>query len=99
ICRVLSSNRLVFFKEKTAYDIVSWTPGEAQAARYDLSKQVDKIHYSPNTKELWAHKGSNRVLNESNVPPEKLADYIGKEPAKKLLESSPDKDFEKYGKD
>lgn len=28
---------------KNGYDQISWTPGEAQAARYDLSKQVDKI--------------------------------------------------------
>ena len=25
------------------YDAISWTPGEAQAARYDLSKQIEKI--------------------------------------------------------
>lgn len=28
---------------ENGYDRLSWTPGEAQAARYDLSKQVDKI--------------------------------------------------------
>ena len=95
----LALKRMIRHASENGYDAISWTPGEAQAARYDLSKHVDVIHYSPQTKELWAHKGSNRVLNETNVPPEKLADYIGKEPAKKILDEPPDKDFEKYGKE
>lgn len=35
--------RMLKYAATNGYDGVSWTPGEEQASRYDLSKQVDKI--------------------------------------------------------
>ena len=29
------------------YDRLSWTPGEAQAARYDLSKSINRLNLVP----------------------------------------------------
>jgi len=69
-------------------DWIGWTTGETQAARYDLSKQVDSVNYDPFNKRLIAVKDGQRVLEQSDVPKEKLADYIGKDAASKLLEPS-----------
>jgi hypothetical protein len=65
---------------------IGWTTGETQAARYDLSQQIDQLQYSKELGRLWATKDGAQVINEK-VPEGKLADYVGKEPAKKLLES------------
>ena len=35
--------RMVRYASEHGYDGISWTPGEEQAARYDLSKQVDSV--------------------------------------------------------
>jgi len=39
----LALKRAIKEAADNGYERLSWTPGEAQAARYDLSKQVDKI--------------------------------------------------------
>lgn len=75
---------------KDGYDRLSWTPGEAQAARYDLSKHISSVSYAPETRHLYGHDHNGTlVLRERDVPPEKLADYVGKDVAKKLLETKP----------
>jgi hypothetical protein len=71
-------------------DRVYLTTGKTQADRYDLSKHVNDLGYKPDGKgsgRLQAFdKNRNTVLDE-NIPEEKLAEYIGKDAAKKLLES------------
>lgn len=68
------------------YDQLAWTPGDVQNERYDLSKHVDKISWSPDTNLLKAYdKQGNIVIDRGSVPPEKLQDYIGKEVAQRLL--------------
>ena len=69
-------------------DRISWTPGEAQAARYDLSKQVKEIRYNPDNE--WLHVSDirgNKIDTPARVPPEKLPDIIGKEAAERLINS------------
>ena len=63
---------------------ITWETGETQNARYDLSKQVDKIAYNKATKTLgfWKKSGGLETLK---VEPEKLVDYIGKDLAEKIL--------------
>jgi len=65
---------------------IGWTTGETQAARYDLSKQISEVAYNNDSKSLFAYdkKGEN-VLFENSVSSEKIADYIGKEAAQRLL--------------
>ena len=77
--------RMVVEAVRGGYDNLSWTDGATQADRYDLSKHVDHLYYSPETKRLIAHKGTTEVVNETGVTPEKLQDYIGKEAADRLL--------------
>jgi hypothetical protein len=78
--------RMTRYASEHGYNGISWTPGEEQAARYDLSKTVDHVEYFPELQRLNATKDGYHVLSES-VPKEKLPDYIGKEAARKLLES------------
>ena len=82
----LLMKRMIRYASENGYDGISWTPGEEQAARYDLSKQVDHVEYFPEKQILNAKKSGQHVLSE-HVPPEKLPDTIGKEAARKLLES------------
>src|SRR5207248_2824398 len=69
---------------------LSWTPGEAQAARYDLSKQVDKLLLDPKKDGTFKLIGRKNNLNaiEQDVTDEKLLDIVGKEAAKNLLASA-----------
>lgn len=64
-------------------DKIAWTTGDQQAERYDLSKTVDSIEWNENGA-LRAYKDGNRVLQQENVSPEKLAEYVGKDAASKL---------------
>lgn len=43
----LAFRRMLRWAAENGYDGVTWTTGEQQAARYDLSKTVDKINVSP----------------------------------------------------
>jgi hypothetical protein len=64
---------------------ISWTPGETQAARYNLSKQINNIYYNPITKKLIAEGKNNRTVLDQRVEADKLSDVIGKEAADRLL--------------
>jgi hypothetical protein len=64
---------------------IGWTTGDTQAERYDLSKQVDEIRYSPNQKTLGAYKDERGLIDKSNVEPEDLPGIIGKEAADRIL--------------
>jgi hypothetical protein len=45
----LAMKRMIRYAAENGFDRVAWTNGEQQAARYDLSKQVDKITVVPRT--------------------------------------------------
>jgi hypothetical protein len=82
----LAFKRMLRHAADNGYDAISWTPGEAQAARYDLSKQLNKISYDKDTGRLRGFNTSDQsVLDQRNVSVEKLADYIGKEAADRLI--------------
>lgn len=65
---------------------ISWTPGEAQAARYDLSKHVDTVSWDPASGMLKAFKGKDEVIKRKATA-EELPAIIGKEAAEKLVNS------------
>lgn len=89
----LALKRVLKYAADNGYERVGLTTGSRQAERYDLSKQISSIM-------LYTEPGSNsgilraldlngnRVISE-RITSDKLADYIGKEPAKKLLEQTP----------
>lgn len=87
----LALKRTINEAVRNGYDAISWTPGEAQAARYDLSKHIDELHYQNKTNTLTALDHNGRTIIDEVVPKEKVSDYIGKEAAEKLFKTKPDK--------
>ena len=71
------------------YSKMVWTPGEEQAARYDLSKKVGRVAYNPNNGVLNVYDLKFKPIMTNMIPPEKIADYIGKDAAEKLLATEP----------
>jgi hypothetical protein len=69
---------------------IGWTNGETQAARYDLSKHVDRIVIGPSATdglmEVRAYKGGFRVINRGNIKPEEIQQFVGKDLAKKAMD-------------
>jgi hypothetical protein len=75
------------------YDRIGLTTGAQQAERYDLSKQISKVYYSPPDSKQANKFGTvfkafdsrgHEIINKS-VTPEELPGIVGKEVAQKLL--------------
>jgi hypothetical protein len=66
------------------------TPGKEQNERYSLAKHVKSVSYEPDLKFLSAepHEGG-RGMWHYDVSPEQLESYVGKDVAKKLMETEP----------
>ena len=86
------------------YDAIAWTTGEQQAARYDLSKHLESIYFDDNSTGgafraklegeptagmLQARDRSGNIVINQHVQPEEIENYVGKDAAKRLLESEP----------
>lgn len=73
------------------YYALSWTPGEAQAARYDLSKQLKELQYlkhDDGTYEIaGVTKDGSGFNHPDKVPANKLSDIVGKEIAEKIIKN------------
>ncbi len=83
----LVMKRMLRHAAENGYDRVAWTTGEQQAERYDLSKHIQSVEYFPHTKTLEAYDHSGkRVISETDVEPNDLPNYIGKEAAAKLAD-------------
>jgi len=70
------------------YDYISWTTGEQQAERYDLSKQVDEILWAKSRDsgnvDITAYKDGKEVVSKDNLLPKELENLLGKDIAKKI---------------
>jgi hypothetical protein len=66
-------------------DFLAWTTGEQQAARYDLSKQINEVRYVEENGHLIAYPHAGSPIEQYGVKPEQLSDFIGKEGAEKLM--------------
>jgi hypothetical protein len=87
------------------YDRLTWTPGEEQAARYDLSKQISKVILHDNISGgvgLPQMEGSfkngslhaydlygSEVINKYITDPKELPGILGKDISDKLLSANP----------
>lgn len=92
----LALKRAIREAAENGYERLSWTPGEAQAARYDLSKQVNNIRYKKNvdgTYQLSAEdkSGKGHMLGEK-LTEKQLADNVGKEVAEKIIKGEGNKE-------
>jgi hypothetical protein len=83
----LGLKRALMEAAKGGYDKLIWTPGEQQAARYDLSKQIKDIAWNENNNVLIARDHSGNQIINKEVPKDQLSDHIGKEASEKLLAS------------
>jgi len=81
----LAAKRLLRYAAENGYDRIAWTPGEAQAERYDLSKHISELHYSGTNLKAYDHNGKT-VIEQTGITPEQLPDYVGKEAAQRLLD-------------
>lgn len=89
----LAMKRMIRQAAEEGKSRISWTPGEAQAARYDLSKELDTIRAYQN------HDGSFDIVGQKKGSPtnggfvhlareisaEQMPDYVGKDIADKLV--------------
>ena len=86
----LALKRMVRYAAENGYDSISWTTGDVQAERYDLSKSISRVVYQSNAKRLQAFdKSGKSVIDQSGVEPDALPDFIGKEAAQKLIDTEP----------
>ncbi|MCF7859860.1 MAG: hypothetical protein K9N07_11150 [Candidatus Cloacimonetes bacterium] len=91
----LALRRMIRYAAENGFDSVAWTPGEIQADRYDLSKQVDQLTYFKNKENstynlhiLPKPTAQNRDPDTeriNNIPENKLEDYVGKDVASKII--------------
>jgi len=72
------------------YDRVAWLDGDGQAARYDLSKHVDRIDYFKNrdgTYDIYPVKEESIVTGHKleGLSKDKIVDLVGKDIADKII--------------
>ena len=88
----LALKRVMVMAAQEGYDRVAFINGEQSAERYDLSKHVEAV--------AWAEDGTLQVKRlggswegiASVTDGNKLADYVGKDAAQKLVDATPDED-------
>jgi len=92
----LALKRMLRYAAENGYERVTWTTGETQAERYDLSKQISEARWEPRgTAEDGRRVGlfeardanGNRVMNDI-LAEDKLPDHIGKELADRIIQRS-----------
>lgn len=78
---------------KAGAERIGWVTGGISADRYDLSKQIGSVYYNEDDEELRAYypSESRRAFNgglafeKTQVKPDDLPNYIGKDAAEKLM--------------
>lgn len=83
----LALKRMLRRAAEEGYERLSWTPGDAQAARYDLSKHMDTLAYQKNGDkyQLVGNKDGRSVFSKT-VSKDELADTVGKDVAKRIVD-------------
>ena len=97
---LLIVKRMVRYAAENGFDMIAWTPGEVQANRYDLSKQVNAVEAGKNIDGLWdlaiEDKGGNLISGALHgltaLSESRLEEVVGKDLAKKIIdrEGKPD---------
>lgn len=102
----LTMKRMLDWAVKNGFDKVAWTTGEQQAARYDLSKQINRVEYEP-VKDKPGHyemsifdKEGKGVFYEDEASLKRIEEVVGKDLAKKIEsgegEKKPDSPYREW---
>ncbi len=95
----LGIKRMIAYAIENGYDKVAFVNGQQSAERYDLSKSVGAVYYTAPGQGVGRgtlvampvgstiNDSADPVLTKDDVPESEIENYIGKEVAKKLLES------------
>jgi hypothetical protein len=80
--------RMLRHAAENGYDRLAWTTGDQQAARYDLSKQIDSLDWLKNDDDgshsIAANKGGEEVFRKEGLDASELADHVGKDAAQTI---------------
>lgn len=87
---MLAMKRMIRYAAENGFDRISWTTGQQQADRYDLSQQVDQIGYRKNADGTYALdviKRGNEFTTGigDHIPEDKLESYVGKDVASRII--------------
>ena len=93
----LGLKRALYEAAKGGYDKLVWTPGDEQANRYELSKQVSTISAEPAKLKPGhlhvrvygpddSYDEGERLIHSSVMHPDKLEETFGKDIAQKIME-------------
>lgn len=89
----LTLKRMIRYAAENGYEKLAWTPGEVQADRYDLSKQITKLEIGRNEPGhasgeyvgvMTDNRGNEHPLGR--LSEKELADQVGKDLAAKIVE-------------
>lgn len=86
----LALRRMLRYAAEHGFDRLTWTGGEAQAARYDLSKKIDKVTYQKEASgkyTVFAYPKEGQHIEQANMNAAEVSDFIGKELAEKITGS------------
>jgi hypothetical protein len=84
---MLVMKRMVRYASENGFDSIAWTPGDVQADRYDLRKQVDTIRYmkTPSGEYAIGALKDGYAVQKSVLKPEEIESHLGKDVAQKIL--------------
>jgi len=87
----LAMKRMIKYAVDNGYDAISWTKGETQIARYDLSKQVKSIRWErrPDGKYNLATEliGDSETRFKEGITPDAIEEYVGKDVLERIENS------------
>lgn len=85
----LGLKRALLEAAREGHDKLAWSPGSTIADRYDLAKHVNSISHEKNDDGTYnlsiADPEGGTFFKQSNMTPEKVADYLGKGVAEKIF--------------
>jgi len=90
---LLTIKRVVRYAAENGFDQIAWTPGEVQADRYDLSKQVSQVTYqkeSDGKYTIFAYPHTGDQIERRGLDSNGIEELIGKDVAEKIVNSGKD---------
>lgn len=87
----LAVKRMMHYAAENDFSTVAFINGQQAADLFDLSKQIDSvghIKHPDGTYRVWATKDSEVVIKKDNLAESELDAFIGKDIAKKIIETS-----------